>query len=120
MSEGAYKKLIVWQKAMNLAVIVYGIAKKLPNSLQSGLADQIRRSSISVPSNIAEGKYRHSVKEGRHFFQIAYASCAELDTQLALIQRFGVIPVIELAEAQDLCDQILRMLNVMLKWKAKS
>lgn len=120
MSEGSYKKLIVWQKAMDLATIIHGIANKLPDLLQSGLADQIRRSSISIPSNIAEGKYRHSIKESRHFFYIANASCAELETQLVLIERFKVIPKIELSDAQDLCDQILRMLNVMLKWKSKN
>lgn len=103
-----------------MATIIHGIANRLPDSLQSGLADQVRRSSVSIPSNIAEGKYRYSVKEGRHFFYIAYASCAELETQLALIERFKVIPKAELSDAQDLCDQILRMLNVMLKWKSKN
>jgi four helix bundle protein len=120
MSEGSYKKLIVWQKSMDLVVLVFSIANKVPNSLQSGLADQMRRAAISIPSNIAEGKYRFSKNEGRHFFRIAYGSCAELETQLTLTKRLGVKPEIQIIEALDLCDQILRMLNVMLRWKANN
>ena len=119
MSEGSYKKLIVWQKSMTLTTLVFKIAVGVPNSLQSGLADQMRRSSVSIPSNIAEGKYRFSKNEGRHFFRIAYGSCAELETQLTLVQRLKIIPDSSLLEALDLCDQVLRMLNVMLRWKPK-
>jgi four helix bundle protein len=118
MSEGSYKKLIVWQKSMELATMSFKIAALVPDTLQAGLADQMRRACVSIPSNIAEGKYRFSKNEGRQFFRIAYGSCAELETQLTLVRRLKVVPEQQVLEALELCDQILRMLNVMLRWKA--
>jgi four helix bundle protein len=120
MAEGSYKKLIVWQKSMDLTIEAYKIADKIPGVFQSGLADQIRRSALSIPSNIAEGKYRFSKNEGRQFFRIAYGSCAELETQLSLVKRLKISDQVVLQQALTLCDEILRMLNVMLRWKANS
>lgn len=66
-----YEELIVWQKAMLLAKLVYGIQKQLPKEEVYGLGDQIRRAVVSIPSNIAEGFGRESNKEFKHFLSIA-------------------------------------------------
>ena len=63
-----FKDLIVWQKAMDLVVEVYNLVKKLPKEEQFALSDQMRRAVISIPSNIAEGRGRYSIKEYTHFF----------------------------------------------------
>jgi four helix bundle protein len=62
-----FKDLIVWQKAMDLVAEVYGLVKKLPKEELYALSDQIRRSAISIPSNIAEGQGRNTHKEFNHF-----------------------------------------------------
>ena len=77
-----YKGLIVWQKSMDLVVEIYKITKILPKYETYGLADQMRRAAISIPSNIAEGQGRNSSREFVHFLKISRGSCAELDTQL--------------------------------------
>ena len=77
-----YKGLIVWQKSMDLVVEIYKITKILPKYETYGLADQMRRAAISIPSNIAEGQGRNSSRECVHFLKISRGSCAELDTQL--------------------------------------
>ncbi len=69
-----FKDLIVWQKAMELVVEVYNLVKKLPKEELFALSDQMRRSAISIPSNIAEGQGRNSTKEYIHFLAIAKGS----------------------------------------------
>ncbi|HMR73218.1 MAG TPA: four helix bundle protein [Candidatus Saccharibacteria bacterium] len=82
-----YKDLVVWQKAIDLVVDVYGVIDKLPSHEKFALADQMRRSAVSVPSNIAEGQRRASVKEVIQFTAIASGSLAELETQLVLVEK---------------------------------
>ena len=77
-----YKDLIVWQKAMDLSVEIYRLVKKLPKEELYCLSDQMRRSAISIPSNIAEGKSRTSQKEFSYFLSIAQGSRSELETQI--------------------------------------
>ena len=79
-----YKNLLVWQKAMDLVVEIYNITKLLPKEETYCISDQLRRSAVSVPSNIAEGQSRNSVKEFIQFLAIARGSLAELETQLII------------------------------------
>lgn len=83
--EKGFKSLVVWQKAMVLVRLVYFIADSLPQKEQFALASQIRRSAISVPSNIAEGYRRSTKKDYVQFLHIAHGSLAELETQLLLV-----------------------------------
>lgn len=83
----SFKDLVVWQVAMNVVFDVYEIIKKLPKHEVYVLSDQIRRSAISIPSNIAEGSKRNNRKEFHHFCGIAQGSAAELETQLLIIQQ---------------------------------
>ncbi len=94
--------LKVWQKSIELAKMTYQILPKLPKEERFGLSDQIRRSVISVSSNIAEGAGRNSNKEFLHFLGISKGSSYELQTQLILSYELGMInkekiePIIEL------------------------
>ena len=79
-----YKRLVVWQRAMELVVHVYKATKNFPKHEQYGLISQMRRSAISIPSNIAEGHGRRSNKELVRFLDIAKGSIYELDTQIEI------------------------------------
>jgi four helix bundle protein len=87
----SYKDLIIWQKAIDLVVEIYETLKGFPREELYGLSDQIRRSAVSVPSNIAEGQSRQHTAEFRQFLYIALGSLAELDTQLIIAHRLGYI-----------------------------
>ena len=80
----SYRDLFVWQKAMELVTAVYAIPKVFPKEEQYGLTAQIRRSAVSVPSNIAEGYGRNSTLDYTRFLQIARGSLYELQTQLEI------------------------------------
>lgn len=103
-----YKELAVWQEAMNVAEIVYGLIKRFPHYEQYALADQMRRASVSIPSNIAEGMQRLG-KDQLYFFRIASGSATELETQLLLAQRFGYIHDID--HALLVLNKVMRMLT---------
>ena len=92
MEESNFKKLIVWQKAMDLVDEVYSLQRGLPKSEIFGLGDQLRRAVVSIPSNIAEGNGRTSPKELAHFLSIARGSVYEVVTQLIVAKRQGLIP----------------------------
>ena len=111
--EFLFRKLLVWQKAMEFADAVYSVVKKLPPEERFALADQLRRAAISIPSNIAEGNGRAGNKDYAHFLAIARGSLYEVITQLDLAKRQGYISDTESLEV--LADEISRMLTSMLK-----
>ncbi|NOT96903.1 MAG: four helix bundle protein [Nitrospira sp.] len=86
-----HKDLEVWKKSMDLAANVYSLTARFPKEELYGLTSQIRRAAVSIPSNIAEGAARHSRKEFIQFLHIASGSVAELETQLLLALRMGLI-----------------------------
>ena len=84
-----HKKLIVWQKAIDLVVKIYEVTEKFPKREDFGITAQLRRAAVSVPSNIAEGLTRKSSKDKLHFLNIAQSSLSEIDTQLEISIRLG-------------------------------
>jgi len=90
MSEN-YRNLIAWQKAKELALEIYRATRVFPKDELYGLTSQMRRAAISVPSNIAEGKGRHSHKELVQFLYRARGSLLELETQLSIAQELGYV-----------------------------
>jgi four helix bundle protein len=86
-----YKNLKIWQKSVDLAVSIYNVTKIFPREEQYGLTSQIRRSAVSVPSNIAEGSGRNSKKEFMNFLSISHGSSYELETQLLIASRVGYL-----------------------------
>ena len=106
----SHKDLTVWQKSMDLVVLVYKLMEQLPKEERYSLCDQIRRSAVSIPSNIAEGKSRNSIKEYKQFVGIAKGSAAELETQLLICERIGYLDKEELSEVMGLLDEVSKML----------
>ena len=115
--KNGHKDLIVWQKSLDLADAVYVLTRSFPKEEIYGLISQMRRCAVSIPSNIAEGSGRKTKKEFVRFLAIAYGSALELETQLLLSQRFGYTHSIDAAEAHNLLDEVLRMLNKMTALK---
>ena len=91
MSFGSFHELKVWQLGMQLTEQVYRLTADFPKSETYGLSSQMRRSAVSIPSNIAEGQGRDSTKEFIHFLAIAFGSICELETQLLLANRFNYL-----------------------------
>jgi len=100
---------------MKLAGDVYRLSAQFPKHETYGLASQIQRSAVSVPSNIAEGHGRNSPKEFNHFLGVASGSLAELETQLMLAQQFGYLTEDEIDLPLLLSDEIGKMLNGLQK-----
>ena len=92
----SFRDLRVWNAGMNLVESVYCLTRRFPKEETYGLAIQIRRAAISIPSNIAEGHSREHLKEYLHHLSIAQASVAELDTQLEIAVRLRYLSQIEL------------------------
>ncbi len=108
----SYRDLIVWQKAIKLVVEVYKISSTFPKDERFGLTNQLRRSAVSVPSNVAEGQGRQSRGEFKQFLGIAKGSLHEMITQLIIARELGYLdttnPVFEQA------DEVARLLNGLL------
>jgi len=86
-----YKDLLIWQKGMALAKLVYKLSLQFPADERYGLTSQVQRAAVSVPSNIAEGQARHTTKEFVQFLSHAQRSLAELETQLLLCAGLGYV-----------------------------
>ena len=110
-----YEKLIVWQKAMDLVVFVYKVTEKFPKTEVYGITSQIRRSVVSVPSNIAEGSRRKTKKDFAHFLVIALGSISEFDTQIKISFRLGFITQKEMEFLGDISLEIMKMLNKLIE-----
>ena len=87
----SFEKLNVWQEAKNLVVGVYHLLDNFPKFEKYALCDQIRRAIVSVPSNLAEGSGRVSLREQLHFLEISYGSLMEAFSQLQIAQDLGYI-----------------------------
>lgn len=96
-----YKELKIWQKSIDLVENVFQLIAYFPNSEKYGLIDQIKRSAISVPSNIAEGAGRSSNKDFRRFLSISKGSLNELNTQLIISNRLRFIDNDMLSKLED-------------------
>src|SRR5437016_11155108 len=109
----SYTDLLVWQKGIALAKLVYGLTSNFPGEEKFGIVAQMRRAAVSVPSNIAEGQARHTKGEFVQFISHAEGSVAELDTQLILSNEWGFATNVSTAPVFALIDERRRMLNVL-------
>lgn len=109
----SYRSLIVWQKAMQFAKIVYAVVDTFPPAEKYALSDQIRRAVVSIPSNIAEGCGRTTNRDYAHFLSIARGSLYETMTQLELAESIGYIDTID--EIESVATEISRMLTTLIK-----
>ena len=108
----AHRSLPVWNAAIDVVPAVYPLTANFPRDEQYGLAAQMRRAAISIPSNIAEGAARSGTKELLHYLSMAAASVSELDTPLEIAARLGYLSDGDLGIAgrlDDLGEQIVRI-----------
>ncbi|NIP24789.1 MAG: four helix bundle protein [Phycisphaerae bacterium] len=110
-----FKDLDVWKKGIEIVKDIYKTVDGFPKKELYGLASQIRRSSISIPSNIAEGFNRFHNKEYRHFLYIALGSCAELETQIEIAVELEYIDNERKALLLEKLDHESRMLRNLIK-----
>ena len=87
----SYKDLLIWQKGINIVVLVYKIVESFPKEELYALSSQLKRASVSVPSNIAEGYGRNSEISFSHFLDISRGSLFEIETQLIISKELGII-----------------------------
>jgi four helix bundle protein len=109
-----FRDSIAWQKSMDLATLVYAATGSFPKHEIFGLTNQLRRASVSIASNIAEGKGRLSSGELLHFLGIARGSALEVQTQLELALRLGFGTEAELRKSSELADEVSRILNASI------
>lgn len=111
----SYRDLIVWNKAMDLVLEIYTISSYFPREEMYSLTAQIKKSSISIPSNIAEGSRRSTKKDFRSFLVVAYGSGAELETQIEIAKRLDYIKVDKTKTVDMLLSEVMKMLNKLIK-----
>ena len=110
-----YKNLIVWQKAVSLAISVYRLTQQFPAEEKFGLAAQLNRAAVSIPSNIAEGRLRGSNNEFRRFLLIAYGSAGEVETQLHIAKHVLPLSTSAYRSAETILEEVLKMLNTLIR-----
>ena len=110
-----YKDLIVWQRAIELAVAVYALTESFSKEEVYGLTSQMRRAAVSVASNIAEGRMRGTKKDFTNFLRIAFGSGAELETQVVVAKLLSKTKGSQYASVDSLLEEVMKMLNVMIK-----
>lgn len=111
----SYRDLDVWKKSIELVKNIYLATKVFPKDELYGLINQMRRSAVSIPSNIAEGKTRQYKNEYIQFLYIALGSCAELETQLVISKELGYLTKEVEAELLEKLDHICRMTRNLIK-----
>lgn len=117
--EKAHKKLNAWKEAMKLVELIYEITNQFPDSEKFGLISQMRRSSVSVPSNIAEGSARIGIKDTIQFFVIARSSLSELDTQIELSYLLKFISENHKKVIVEKIETVDSLLSELIRFKQK-
>lgn len=110
----SYKDLVAWQKAIAFVTEVYRATNKFPGHEMYGLAGQLRRAAVSVPSNIAEGQGRNSPAEFRYFLGLARGSLLELETQLLIARNLRYLDQKETDNLIACCREFFRIVNGLL------
>ena len=111
----SYQDLLVWQKGLELAYLLYEITRLFPQEEKFGLTSQIRRAAVSVPSNIAEGQARHGKKEFIRYLYIAKGSLAELDTQCLIARKLDYVEEPQIKPILLQIDELQRMLYSLIE-----
>lgn len=111
----SYKDLIVWQKSLLLAIETYNLTEKFPREEIYGLTSQMRRSAISIPSNIAEGRGGGTRKDFAQFLRVSLGSCAELETQFEIAKQLLKTKNLDYSGVGLLTAEITKMLNSMIR-----
>ena len=110
-----YRKLIAYQKAKEVVKKTYKLLKKFPAEERYAMCDQLRRASVSVTSNIAEGINRYSVKDKAHFIEMAYGSLMEVSSQFEIAEELNYITSDERLSMDQLIEEVARLLSGLQK-----
>jgi four helix bundle protein len=110
-----HKGLKVWKLSIELVKEVYTLTGKLPKDEKFGLINQIRRASVSIPSNIAEGASRKSRIERKRFYEISRSSLSELDTQIEICLSLAFLDKNDILELKKLANEVFALLSAMTK-----
>ena len=111
---GDFKSLVVWQKSVSLVTEIYHLTENYPKNEVFGLTSQIRRASISIPSNISEGHSRRSSNDYIQFLKIARGSLAELETQILISKNLNFISEKQYQDFETKSIEIAKMLNSLI------
>ena len=109
-----YRKLIAYQKAKEVVKKTYKLLKKFPVEERYAMCDQIRRASVSITSNIAEGVNRFSVKDKAHFIEMAYGSLMEVSSQFEIAEELGYVTADDRLSIDQLIEEDARLLSGLL------
>jgi four helix bundle protein len=110
-----FQDLRIWQKGIEVVKDIYIVTKKFPKEELYGLTSQMRRSAVSIPSNIAEGFRRYHNKEYKQFLYITMGSCAELETQIIIAHELDYLKDNDKIEIIEKLKYICRMINQLIK-----
>jgi four helix bundle protein len=111
----SFRDLIVWQKAIALSKNIYLYTEKFPKTELYGLTSQMRRASVSVACNIAEGQARNTTGEFKQFLGISKGSLAELETLITIANEMGFLKDTEARDLSAACEEVSKMLNGLMK-----
>ena len=106
-----HEKLDLWKKAIEFVVAIYKVTEGFPKDEKFGLTSQIRRASVSIVANVAEGAGRRSAKEFRQFLSHSQGSASEVDTELVIAQRLNYVSATDYKRLADDLDHIGRMIT---------
>jgi len=109
-----YRKLIAYQKAKEVVKRTYKLLKKFPAEERYAMCDQLRRASVSITSNIAEGVNRFSVKDKAHFIEMAYGSLMEVSSQIEIAEELGYVTADDRLSMDELIEEDARLLSGLL------
>ena len=110
----SYKNLVVWQRSIELVIEIYRMTALFPKTELYGLVAHVRKTAISIPSNIAEGYTRKHRQEYIQFLRIAFGSGAELETQIIIAKQLKLIPLKEFNKTDGLLEEVQKMLNKLI------
>ncbi|HET8864545.1 MAG TPA: four helix bundle protein [Gracilimonas sp.] len=110
-----YKQLEVWKKGIHLATSIYKLTKEFPKEEKFGIISQMRRCSVSISSNIAEGAGRNSDNEFRQFLNISFGSCSELETQLIISHKLEYLAKSEFEKISSDLSEIQKMIYTLIQ-----
>ncbi len=116
----SYRDLIIWRKGIELVKEVYALTREFPKHETYALANQLQRSAVSVPSNIAEGQARQHSGEFRQFLYTALGSAAEVDTQVIIAYELGYITEQKANDIQQRVIELQKMIHTLISRLPKS
>ena len=113
--EKPHKRLILWKKSIGLVTLLYEITKTLPKEEEFGLKSQVRRGAVSVPSNLAEGLARKSLKDKLHFLNIAQSSLSEIDAQMEIMWELKYVQEDQLMDFNKAITEVEQLLQGLIR-----